>query len=75
MALKSQTVQRLFVIVRKTDKDKIELPDPNPNMEVNDVMKFYSSQYPELTSSTVSGPNLENNKAVYSFTTIIGDKG
>jgi PRTRC genetic system protein C len=52
----------MFLIVRKSKEDSIELPDPNPNMDANDVMKFYSSQYPELTSATITGPVLENKK-------------
>ena len=31
----------------------IRLPDPNPEMSVDNVKALYSAQYPELTTSTV----------------------
>lgn len=75
MALKVKNLVRVFVIAGKNNKTKNELADPNPNMEPLDVMKFYSGKYPELTSSSVSGPKVKDDKAIYTFQTIIGDKG
>ena len=34
-----------------------------------------SLPYPELTTATVQGPTIENDKAVYTFKTTIGTKG
>lgn len=75
MALKIVNTKRVFVIKRKSESDNIKLDDPNPNMSEVDVMKFYSSQYPELTSATIIGPSMKDGNAVYSFETIIGEKG
>lgn len=75
MTLKIKNALRIFILVRDKESDSITLPDPNPNMEPNDVQRFYSSEYPELTSSTVIGPSMREGNAVYSFQTIIGDKG
>lgn len=75
MALKIKNAERVFVLKRKQESDTVTLPDPNPNMEINDVQRFYSGEYAELTSSNVIGPKMKDGKAVYEFQTIIGDKG
>lgn len=71
MALLKTELKRVF----KIEKSGVELPDPNPNMSEDEVMKFYSAQYPELTTATVDGPKVNNDKAYYSFKTTIGTKG
>ena len=38
-------------------------------------MDFYSMNYPELTTATVHGPKIEDDRAVYEFKTTIGVKG
>lgn len=71
MALLKSILKRVFQI----EKSGVELPDPNPEMSEDEVMKFYSAQYPELTTATVDGPKINNDKAHYSFKTTIGTKG
>ncbi len=71
MALLKTELKRVF----KIEKSGVELPDPNPDMSEDEVMKFYSAQYPELTTATVDGPRVNNDKAYYSFKTTIGTKG
>ena len=39
------------------------------------LMSYYSNFYPELTTATVHGPVIKNDKAVYEFKTTIGTKG
>jgi PRTRC genetic system protein C len=53
----------------------ITLQDPNPAMQPNEVMDFFSNTYPELTTATVHGPEIENDRMVYRFKTTIGTKG
>ena len=52
-----------------------ELDDPGKNMTPEEVMSFYSGSYPELTTSNVHGPKIENDRAVYEFKTVVGTKG
>lgn len=59
-----QVIQRMTV-----------LDDPNVNMSPTEVMDFYSMNYPELTTATVHGPEIEDDRAVYEFKTTIGVKG
>lgn len=53
-----------------------ELEDPDKNMSPEEVMQFYSATYPELTTSNVHGPKVDDhNRAVYEFKTTVGTKG
>lgn len=69
MALHVKEYKRVF----KHNGQK--LSDPNPDMSPEEVMNFYSNQYPELTTSNVHGPKVENDEAVYEFKTTVGTKG
>lgn len=73
MALKVTTLKREFKF--KKDGTNVSLPDPNPSFNVEEVLQFYSGQYPELTTATLSGPKTEGDKAVYSVQTTVGTKG
>lgn len=69
MALNIQNYKRMFKHGAST------LSDPNPDMSPEEVMNFYSNQYPELTTSNVHGPVINGNEAVYEFKTTVGTKG
>ena len=73
MALSVNTLDRVFKF--RNGNEKMVLPDPNPEMPADEVMDFYSATYTELTTATVSGPKIENDRAVYHFKTTIGTKG
>lgn len=60
---------------RKFILDDETLEDPNPQFSVDEVMGFYSVKYPELTTATVSGPEVKGEEAVYEFKTTVGTKG
>ena len=59
----------------KKDGDTVTLPDPNPEFSVEEVMQFYSPQYPELTTANIEGPKVSGNAAVYQAKTTVGTKG
>lgn len=69
MALDIKNYRRVFK--HKTNS----LADPNPSLSPDEVMAYYSNQYPELTTSNVFGPKIENDCAVYEFRTTVGTKG
>lgn len=73
MALEINTLKRVFHL--KKGNMVLELDDPDSNLSLNEVMDFYSMNYPELTTATVQGPEIENERAVYQFKTTIGVKG
>jgi PRTRC genetic system protein C len=53
----------------------IRLPDPNPDMNVEEVKALYAAQYPELATAVVNGPEAAGDKMRYSFERAIGSKG
>jgi PRTRC genetic system protein C len=73
MALSVTSLERVFKF--KNGEVKMTLQDPNPSMQPVEVMDFYSNTYPELTTATVHGPEIDNDRIVYRFKTTIGTKG
>ena len=53
----------------------IRLPDPNPNMPVDEVKALYAAQHPELATAVVNGPEAVGDKMRYTFERAIGSKG
>jgi len=53
----------------------VKLPDPNPAMTPEEVRQFYATQYPDITTASITGPETEGDKLRYSFTRAIGSKG
>lgn len=74
MALEVLNLKRVFSIDKGSGK-VIQLADPNPDLTPEEVMKFHSSKYPELTNAKVEGPKVANNSATYTFTTKAGKLG
>lgn len=69
MALQVNNMERVF-----KHKDK-ELTDPDVNMTPKRVLEFYANQSPELLNANISGPNVVDDKMVYTFETVVGKKG
>jgi len=57
------------------DGNQIILDDPNPNLSIQEVLKFYSGKYPQITNASVEGPKIKDDQAIYSFNSKIGKKG
>lgn len=66
-------MERSFAFKKGTEQ--IELSDPNTSDSPEAVMSYYSNIYPELTTASVHGPVIKEDKAVYEFKTTIGTKG
>jgi PRTRC genetic system protein C len=64
-----QTLQREFTY------NGIKLPDPNPQMSIEQVRDTYAAAYPEVTTATIEGPEAVGNRIVYRFVRAIGAKG
>jgi PRTRC genetic system protein C len=69
MALEKKELDRGFKF------GEIVLTDPNPSFTTNQVLDFYSDQYPELVNANITGPTIENDVMVYKFGTSVGKKG
>ena len=73
MALEIKGLKRVFKL--KKGNSTLVLEDPDSRMSLTEVTDFYSMNYPELTTATLHGPELEEDRAVYRFKTTIGTKG
>lgn len=73
MALDIKGLKRVFIL--KKGNGTLTLEDPDSRMSLSEVTDFYSINYPELTTATLHGPDLEEDRAVYRFKTTIGTKG
>jgi len=50
-----------------TSDHKITIDDPNPAMTPGQVMELLSLNYSELINALVSGPEMVNDEAIYTF--------
>ena len=73
MALDINGLKRVFIL--KKGNGTLTLEDPDSRMSLSEETDFYSLTYPELTTATLHGPELEEDRAVYRFKTTIGTKG
>ena len=53
----------------------LKLPDPNPKLTAEEVRSFYSAQYPDLSTASITGPEAAGDKLVFRFERAIGTKG
>jgi PRTRC genetic system protein C len=53
----------------------LKLADPNSKMTVGEVRSFYSGQYRDLATATITGPEAVGDKLLYRLVASIGTKG
>ena len=73
MALDIKGIKRVFKL--KKGNSTLVLEDPDSRMSLTEVTDFYSMNYPELTTATVHGPVIRDDRTMYEFKTTIGTKG
>ena len=73
MALQIKGMSRTFKFKKGTEY--VTLQDPDPNLSPHAVMSYYSNLYQELTTPTVHGPVIRDDRTEYEFKTTIGTKG
>ena len=73
MALQIKGMSLTFKFKKGTEY--VTLQDPDPNLSPDVVMSYYSNFYPELTTATVHGPVIRDDRTEYEFKTTIGTKG
>lgn len=69
--IKTTQLKRVFVD-KKTD---LNLPDPNVLWTPDQVMDFYSNQYPHLVNASVEGPEISSDHITFKFLSTTGTKG
>jgi PRTRC genetic system protein C len=69
MAITVKAVQREFTY------NGVTLADPGPTFSPDEVRDLYTAQYPELTTATVDGPEIDGEIARYKVVRAAGAKG
>lgn len=68
-SLKTQTLLREFYF------NGARIPDPAPDMTVEEVREFLTPTYPEIATATLTGPDATGTALRYTFDRAIGSKG
>ena len=68
-AIQAKQITRVF------KNGSTELPDPDPDMTVKQVQEHYATAYPEFTTGSFTGPEIEDGRQVYTFQRKVGTKG
>jgi PRTRC genetic system protein C len=53
----------------------LRLPDPDNQLSPEEVKAVFATQYPELATASITGPEVVGDKLVYTFSRAIGTKG
>jgi len=53
----------------------VKLPDPNPQMSIEDIRGLLAMQYPEIATASITGPEAVGDTLRYTFERAIGSKG
>jgi PRTRC genetic system protein C len=67
--LKTSTLPREFVF------NGARIPDPDPQMSIDQVRDLFTPSYPEIATATMTGPEDTGTSLRYSFSRAIGSKG
>lgn len=62
-------------LVRVIRVDKEDLPDLNPDDSIDNVLRMYGTQRPELATAVAEGPTYEDGKEIYTANVRLGSKG
>jgi len=63
------------VLLREFNYNGIRIPDPAPQMTVDQVRDLLTPTYPEIATATVTGPEDTGTALRYTFSRAIGSKG
>lgn len=62
-------------MVRVFEYRGVRFPDINDKMSIEQVRAVLATQYPEIATATLTGPEAVGDKLVYRFERAIGTKG
>jgi PRTRC genetic system protein C len=66
---------RAEVLVGEFHYNGIRIPDPGPELTVDQVRDLLTPNYPEIATASVSGPEATGSVLRYTFSRAIGTKG
>lgn len=62
-------------LVREFHYNGIRIPDPGPDLSVEQVRDLLTPNYPEIATASVTGPEATGAALRYTFSRAIGTKG
>ena len=63
------------VLLREFNYNGVRIPDPAPQMSVEQVRDLLTPQFPEIATATLTGPEDTGTTLRYTFSRAIGTKG
>jgi PRTRC genetic system protein C len=63
------------VLLREFNYNGVRIPDPAPQMSVEQVRDLLTPTYPEIATATLTGPEDTGTTLRYTFNRAIGSKG
>jgi PRTRC genetic system protein C len=63
------------VLLREFNYNGVRIPDPSPQMSVEQVRDLLTPQFPEIATATLTGPEDTGTTLRYTFSRAIGSKG
>jgi PRTRC genetic system protein C len=63
------------VLLREFNYNGVRIPDPAPQMSVEQVRDLLTPTYPEIATATLTGPEDTGTALRYTFCRAIGSKG
>ncbi len=63
------------MLVREFQYNGIRIPDPGPDLTVEQVRDLLTPQFPEIATASVTGPEATGRFLRYTFSRAIGTKG
>lgn len=66
---------KVETMMREFHYNGLRIPDPSPELSVEQVRDLLTPQFPELATASVSGPEATGTVLRYTFSRAIGTKG
>jgi PRTRC genetic system protein C len=66
---------RAEALLREFHYNGVRIPDPGPELTVEQVRDLLTPNYPEIATASVSGPEATGSVLRYTFSRAIGSKG
>ena len=63
------------ILLREFNYNGVRIPDPSPQMSVEQVRDLLTPQFPEIATATLTGPEDTGTTLRDSFSRAIGSKG
>lgn len=66
---------KVETLAREFSYNGIRIPDPGPDLTIDQVRDLLTPNYPEIATASVSGPEATGSVLRYTFSRAIGTKG